>query len=566
MRGALVSVGIVVAALFAVTCTPSRQHDDGPCMVGETNCDGDTFQTCVDGHFADQQTCPTACSAAIGCTLCAAGTGTCTGNISHACNADGMGFTDITCDPAEGLSCDSATGVCAGDCSSAALGSSYIGCDYYPTVTGNLVASMFHYAVAVGNTGGVAATVTVTGGALTAPDVFTVAANSVQVEALPWQFDLKLCDSSDSEACQSDVSLCALVAKGAYHLQSTEPVTVYQFNALEYELDGVDSFTNDASLLLPTNTWRQNYYVASWEPLEEYELPGELAVTAAHDNTMVTIDTKASTIASGGAPAFTAGTPQTVMLNQGDVIELTSLAGDLTGSTVTSDQPVAVIGGSYCSYIPDHVTACDHIEESMFPVDELGENYIVNAPAVTTIPAGKVEVVRVIATAPNTTLTYAPPQSGAPTSIANPGDFVEISGNDQSFLITADQKVLVAQYMEGEDAGGGTGDPAMALAVPIEQFRSSYLFHAPTTYETNYVDVTAPMGASVMLDGVPLAFDPIGTTGWGLARVQSLSAGPASDGNHSIEGSMGFGITVYGYGQYTSYWYPGGLNLGTIIE
>jgi hypothetical protein len=31
-------------------------------------------------------------------------------------------------------------------------------------------------------------------------------------------------------------------------------------------------------------------------------------------------------------------------------------------------------------------------------------------------------------------------------------------------------------------------------------------------------------------------------------------------------GSMPFGITVYGYGQYTSYWYPGGLELMTIIK
>jgi len=35
-------------------------------------------------------------------------------------------------------------------------------------------------------------------------------------------------------------------------------------------------------------------------------------------------------------------------------------------------------------------------------------------------------------------------------------------------------------------------------------------------------------------------------------------------GNHSMSGTMPFGIQVYGYGQYTSYWYPGGLNLADI--
>ena len=162
---------------------------------------------------------------------------------------------------------------------------------------------------------------------------------------------------------------------------------------------------------------------------------------------------------------------------------------------------------------------------------------------------------------------YDPPVTGAATTIAHAGGFIEIPSTAQSFQITSDQKVLVAQYMEGQDAGGNTGDPAMALAVPAEQFRSSYLFHAPVSYESNYVDVTAPMGATVSLDGgAPLTFTPIGGSGYGLARVQALGLGPGNDGNHNIQGNMGFGITVYGYGQYTSYWYPGGLNLDTIID
>ena len=105
----------------------------------------------------------------------------------------------------------------------------------------------------------------------------------------------------------------------------------------------------------------------------------------------------------------------------------------------------------------------------------------------------------------------------------------------------------------------------MALAVPLDQFRTQYLFHAPTNYETNYVDITAPAGATVTLDGNPItAFTPIGASGFGLARVFPLDAGPGGDGNHSINSGTPFGITVYGYGQYTSYWYPGGLDLAEI--
>lgn len=500
--------------------------------------------------------------------MCTPGTGSCNGNVGHACNSDGSGYVDNTCDDAAGESCNPNTGACSALCAPENLGTSYIGCDYYPTVTGNMVSNSYDFAVAIANTTPIVANVTIDGGALTAPVTVAVPASSVKVQLLPWQQALKLCNGPSWSSCANGVQLDgALAAKGAYHLVSTAPVTVYQFNPLEYNLPsaGESSFTNDASLLLPTNVWRASYVTASWQQSGGLN-SGELAVTAQRDGTQVTITTTANAGGAQGAPAFAQGTPQTVTLNAGDVIELATRTGDLTGTQVSSSGPVQVIGGHYCANIPDSVGFCDHVEESMFSIDALGKRYLVSAPAVTTLPQGKVETIRIIATAPNTNLTYTPAQPGAPTTIAAAGGFVEIPGTVASFLVEADQKILVAQYMEGQNAGGGTGDPAMALAVPLEQFRTSYLFHAPLNYESNYVDVTAPMGAAVTLDGTALVFSPIGTTGYGLSRVYPLGAGALGDGNHSITGTMAFGITVYGYGQYTSYWYPGGLNLTDIIN
>ena len=557
------ALGILVITL-GIGCGPGNRQN-GTCNPGETHCEGLVYQTCVDGTFEDTQTCDTACSEGLGCTACAVGTATCNGNTATVCNESGTGFVDVECDPVQGMTCDPNAGGCVGSCSPTSLGTSYIGCDYYPTVTGNTAGAMFDYGVAIANTANGDATVTIEGGALTAAQTITVPSGSVVVQVLPWQTALKLCASPSTDGCANTVQPAALAAKGAYHLRSTVPVTVYQFNPLQYTKGGSFSYSNDASLLLPTNVWRMRYYAASWAPFPGASYPSELAVTAMHDGTTVTITPKASTGAGQGAPAFTAGTAQPVTLNAGDVIEIGSIQGDLTGSLVDSDKPVQVISGHYCTNVPDNIVACDHLEESMFPVDTLGTQYVINAPAVTSIPAGKVEVIRIIATGASTNLTYDPPQAGAPATIAQAGDFVEIQGNAASFKITADQKIMVVQYMEGQSAGGNTGDPAMTLAVPVEQFRTQYLFHAPTNYESNYVDVTAPVGATVMLDGAPLALSPIGTTGYALARVAPLSAGPNNDGNHSIQGDMAFGITVYGYGQYTSYWYPGGLDLNTLI-
>jgi len=57
------------------------------------------------------------------------------------------------------------------------------------------------------------------------------------------------------------------------------------------------------------------------------------------------------------------------------------------------------------------------------------------------------------------------------------------------------------------------------------------------------------------------SFKPLSTTGLSVARVVIPANG---SGDHMLESTMPVGISVYGYGQYTSYWYPGGLDLHPI--
>src|SRR6185437_3725304 len=91
----------------------------------------------------------------------------------------------------QGVTCDAATGACIGACAPQLLGQSFIGCDYYPTVTANVVSdNPFHFAVIVSNTTASLATVKITKG----PALVTtamVAANDVAVITLPWVAALK---------------------------------------------------------------------------------------------------------------------------------------------------------------------------------------------------------------------------------------------------------------------------------------------------------------------------------------------------------------------------------------
>jgi len=379
---------------------------------------------------------------------------------------------------------------------------------------------------------------------------------------LPWINELK----SPSTTLQSTNA----AGNGAYRLVSDRPVTVYQYNPLEYTLGGSFSYTNDASLLLPTNAWRGEYVVASRNDMSG--TPGLYAITASQNGTVVTLTPSATGgIVRAGAGVAANGTG-TITLNAGDVLQVLSNMGggspdisDLTGTFVSATKPVQVIGGHQCTFIPYNVGYCDHLEDALFPIETLSKTYVVTSPWIASNTL-KSELVRVIATQPNTTLVYDPPQAGFPANIANAGQYVELPQGQTSYKITASNKVLVMQYMLGHDAGGSAGDPAMAQAVAVEQYRGDYLFHAPTNYQTNFVNITAPPGATVLLDGVAVpaaSFSAIGTSGYNLARVALSNAGT---GNHSVTSSSKVGISVYGYGQYTSYWYPGGLDLITIQQ
>jgi hypothetical protein len=126
--------------------------------------------------------------------------------------------------------------------------------------------------------------------------------------------------------------------------------------------------------------------------------------------------------------------------------------------------------------------------------------------------------------------------------------------------------LLAAQFMVGQSYDPSVarsfetgGDPAMSYAIPVEQYRDRYMFSTPDTYDESWVVVTAAAGADVQLDGAPVSgFRPVGSTGMQSARVS------VEPGAHRIVSASPFGIVVYGVGAYTSYAYPGGLDLRRI--
>jgi hypothetical protein len=87
------------------------------------------------------------------------------------------------------------------------------------------------------------------------------------------------------------------------------------------------------------------------------------------------------------------------------------------------------------------------------------------------------------------------------------------------------------------------------------------VFLCPDKYAYDYVSIIAPTNADVSFDNdvVPVAWEPVGDGAeWQIARF------PVGDGVHFIEADVPVAVIVYGYDQYVSYGYPGGLNLDVV--
>jgi len=474
-------------------------------------------------------------------------------------------------------------------CEEAALARTYIGCDFWPTVVGNNVWSIFDFAVVVANAGDQPADVTVMRGADTIATA-TIQPNDLGKLYLPWVPELK---GPDTNSCGSATPMTATVRApgGAYHLVSSRPVTVYQFNALEYAPQGGPpgkdwsacpgkdcfpipvacfSYSNDASLLLPSTAMTGNYRITSttgWAT-PVVNMGGYFAVTGTEDGTTVQVKVSPTgqILAGGGVPETGPSGLVSFSLGRGEVVEVVMAASaDPAGTLVYADKPVQVIAGMPCTQIPHGTNACDHIEESVFPVETLGKHYFVTTP---TAPNGGAasHVVRIFGNVDGTKLTYpGTVPDGAPATI-NAGQTVDLGLVPVDFEIVGDHEFAVGMFMPGaavlDQAGTGKGDPAQSLSTAVEQYRTKYIFLAPDDYDTSYVDVVQPLGAKLTLDGVEVnpAVQPI-SSGYGAAR---LPLGPGKNGAHVLLSTEPVGIQVMGYGSYTSYQYPGGLNLTTI--
>lgn len=534
------------------------------------------------------------CVAGRGCTLCEPNTLYCEGTQVMSCTPDGLGKELVTTCPRDCLS-----GRCVDPCGLAAEQRSYQGCEYWPTPLANEVSKDFSYAVGVVNVNDEPLVVTIEhGGNLIRNQ--PIAPRALEIIELPW-IDGLTPEVNNSDGIQTSVQVPA----GAYHLKSDLPVIVYQFSPLQYTIprdcligdqspgDGeCFSYTNDASLLLPAHALGTEYFVISYPSLAVdfgngiSQSPSSFQIVATSEGQTVMSITFNSAVAAsldGRIRSFSAGQTGDFTLIQGEVLQFTAAevtsclnpssgargvthcdvgdSADLSGTYITSSKPIEVFGSHSCAFIPFNVFACDHLEESIFPLSSWGRTAVV--PAIRPL-INEPSVIRIISGVDGNQLSFSP-SSVHPAVTLNRGDLIEFESRE-GFIVTGSGVLQVAQFLVGQnytnqDNDQGYGDPSLSLIPPSDQFRSDYTILAPQSYDLHFINIAYRNGAQIQIDGNPI---PEGThIGQGSWRSTSIEVG---GGVHQLSGSDAFGVWVYGFGRYTSYMYPGGLDLKEIND
>jgi len=595
---------ILCAGDWAVLCDGDRRIDSTNCRLEDEKC----YERACD----DSRECAR-------CLTCKPNAVRCGDNGERErCNEDGSEYEpEEPCDESAGLYCDAPSGRCLDLCAEAEAERSYIGCEYYAVSTSNEqltltgvsadgICEPFSFAIVVANGESVPARVTIE-----TPDGATIERTiaPAKTEAINLPCSLELTGMGRmalTEEGELIPRFSSAAVNGAHHITSNVPITVYQFNPLEFEgnVDGARdfSFTNDASLLLPVSALTTHYMATTvptlFHMIEAEQLdeplpvvgPGFVAIVGVSDQaTEVEIRSTAYTLASADdvLPALSPGDTVMITLERGQVAQILSAAPDecigdsfddfrggkrrycetprefdLTGTRIDASQPVMVLAGHDCAFVPFDRWACDHLEEVMQPLESWGKDIIVALTDQPECRDAQPNIVRIVASHDDTHVELEP-ELHDPVTL-DEGEVLEVEINEDLRVIgdkgISVSQLLVGQNYDGEDTSSFTkGDPSLSLAIPSEQWRKRYSILTPETFTDNFVGIIAREDQIVLLNGrVVTRLQPVEGTPYATAQLQ------IADGQHTLESDLPFGVTVYGYAPFASYMVAGGLDLNLI--
>jgi len=579
--GAVLGLGFVASATGA--CSGDRdvfkQEPEGFEVVSDAGPDVETcyFQCSLDGRSVVDS---------------------CTGEVLEKC--------------ADDLACGAAK--CQEPCEAAAADRSSNGCEFYfaaPRFTGSWPQSC--HAAFVVNTSNQPATLSLERGGQTldlSRSLFRAVPNSTELEPLEGpiapgesaivfvsdrdkskartiaeKFQYIGCPQAVTAAIEEDFGTYGSTIGDSFHLKSNVPVGLTSM----FPYGGAASYLPSATLVFPVSAWANEHVVVNgWE--SNLGQPAT-QIYASEDDTEVTIIGKKDVLNGDGFTGAAAGSPMKVTLAKGQFVQLLQTE-ELTGSLVFSTKPTVTLGGNSCAFLPSKSGACDTLAQQIPPYEQWGSEYV----GVSYRPriAGGDELVwyRIVGGRDGTELDYDPVKpAGAPLTLSA-GELVLFRARaSEPFVVRsrgAEHPFYLGIHMSGgggsptEPGFGGMGDPEFVNVVPAAQYMNAYSFYADTTYPEHSLVIVRKSTRGEFKDvwlecaGDLPDFIPIGTRGDYEYRRVDLSRGrkpgekfgdkECITGLQRMRSEGAFSATLWGWGSYASYGYPGGMAIRKLVD
>ena len=380
-------------------------------------------------------------------------------------------------------------------------------------------------------------------------------------------------------------------------------VANYTFNPSEYELmsttdrgkaiivrsetDGevtvyggnLQQFTSDSFLLLPKQPEQEQstykYIVASYISNRSGQ-ESSVAIIAQYNSTLLSITPRVDTTI--GTTFTPAGATTNISLQEAETL-LTAITNDLTGLTVMSNKPLAVLSGVKCANVPITAGACDHLVEQIPPVSSWGRRFA-TAPL-----KGRqsYDVFRVLASENSITVVVNCTSSSAvnPENLINTyqlseGRFVEFNvTSNQYCFIQGSANILVLQYATGSATDNLPGDPSMIIVPAITQYCNQYSLPTiqPSVGSFNfdhYMNILIPT-QFYQLDQIILNNQSLNRYNFTFTVIKQggdpqvyAAQVNLTEGVHTLyhtNPAATLGVIMYGFAHADSYGHPGGLQL-----
>jgi|GEM_PF-1798965 len=359
----------------------------------------------------------------------------------------------------------------------------------------------------------------------------------------------------------------------AVNIRTNKPVAVYANNMLQY--------SSDATYLLPTNVLGTDYYLLSYSGRGiADEMTGAPFVDECMRDGFLIIATQAGTQVS--VPNVMGSGNTTVNLNKGDVY-VAYKHGDLTGSRITSNKPIALYAVNEGALIPTEIWfSFDHLYEAIAPISSWGNEFFV--PASHRTRNTERERIRVLASESGTAVYLNGSTTAAATLAA--GTFHEFTVTTTGAHIKTSKPAAVASYLVGKgELDGSVSDPAMAWVPSVHQSLTSIAvapFSAGTsviddhrlivvtkTAERNATTMKVGSGAPVTLNGTMPSTGTgyTGRTAWSDRNGYSyriITVNASGSDLFLFENPAGVIVYAYGMGSTESYFYTAGAAVRTL--